>query len=202
MTRPVRRSPPGLLLLCLFVLSGCSSDPDDLASSETAPLLAPAASNAVDGALPTEALSQTSPEEQAAAVAAVAAYDGSWALDVQARRDPGAKPNWQLDYRQYFTDPALSVALGQVYGMRDAGLASPTGEPSRDPRVVAVDLDRQSVEIVDCVDFRTWPEIFVATGEQNSIPEPPFVIQARVIYDPAAGRWLVTEQTPHPDQPC
>lgn len=202
MTRLVRGSPAGSLLLCLLALVGCSSGRDDADSAETVPPSASAASNAVEGALPTDPLAQMGPAEQAAAVAAVAAYDGSWALDVQARRDPGAKPDWELDYRQYFTDPALSVALGSVYGMRDAGLANPTGEPIRSPQVVAVEIETQVVDIVDCIDYRPWPEIFVASGVQNSIPEPPFVVQARAIYDTAGGRWLVAEQSPQPDQPC
>lgn len=190
----------GASLFLVLLMAACSSDPHARQGiSPSSTIAAPSASGPTPSL--TDALGQGE-DEQAAAVAAIAAYNGSWALVVQARRDPGAKPSWKLDYRQYFTDPALSVALGLVYGMRDAGLASPTGEPARDPTVVAADGQARTAEISDCVDFRPWPEIFVSTGQQNSIPAPPFVIEARVIYDAGAGRWLVTEQTPHPDQPC
>lgn len=201
MTRLVRR-PRAASLLLIVLLTACSPGPDDTSSPESSPSPAAGSSPAEAMPTPTGTLGQGSADEQAAASAALAAYNNSWALDVQARRDPAAKSDWKLDYRLYFGEPALSVALGLVYGMRDAGLASPTGEPIRDPQVAAVGGQAQSAEIRDCVDFRPWPEIFVSTGQRNSIAGPPFVIEAQVSYDAVVGRWLVTEQTPHPGQPC
>lgn len=194
------RPPRAWFLLAIAVLAtACSPQADTPAPTATSETTA---SSASPSPTPTVETGQGGEDEAAAGVAALAAYNGGWSLFVQSRRDPGAKPNWELDYRQYYMDPELSEALGQIYGMRDAGLASPTGEPLRDPAVASVDLEAQVVQVRDCVDLSPWPQIYVATGVLNSQPQPPFVIEARVIYDAAAGRWLVTEQTPDPDEPC
>lgn len=196
--RLMRRSIAGLVL-CGLLVAGCSADPDDTASpssiDETTATSESAAPSTTDEA------GQGGPDDQAAAMAALAAYNGGWAIVVQSYRDPGAKPNWELDYRQYITEPELSEALGQVYGMRDAGVAHVTGEPVRDPTATNVDLQALVVEIRDCVDVNPWPQTYVATGQSNSRPQDPFVLEARVIYDTAAARWLVTEQTPT-EAPC
>lgn len=195
--RLTKRSIAGLLLSVLLV-AGCSADPDDTPS----PSSTESTTSASASPTPTVETGQGGEDEAAAAMAALAAYNGGWAMVVQSYRDPGAKPNWELDYRQYITEPELSEALGYVYGLRDAGVAHPSGDPVRNPAAARVDLDAQVVEVRDCVDLSAWPQVFVATGVLNSTPQPPFVIEARVIYDAAAARWLVTEQTPLPDQPC
>ncbi len=189
------------LLGLVTPLAGCSSseETDDVSTST-----AGGASSDPRPAAPstTEQPELDGEEEQAAAMAALEAYDSAWAVLVQSYRDPGAKPDWELDYRQYMTEPELGTALAYVYGLRDAQLAHPSGTPVRNPTVTSVDLEAQIIEVRDCVDLSQWPQVSTATGMLNATPQPPYVVTARVVYEDAAGRWLVSEQTPETSQPC
>lgn len=188
------------LCLTLAVLAGCGGDnpePEPSRSSETST----SSETPTTSAEPTDT-GQGGPDEQAAAQDALAAYNAAWDLVVLARRDPGAKPDWSLDYGQFYGEPLLSQVLGTLYGMRDDGLANPSGAPIRQPEAGAVDLASGSVAIKDCVDVAQWPQIYVATGESNSVPQPPYLLEAQVVYSQADGRWLVVEQVADPNRPC
>jgi len=114
-------------------------------------------------------------------------------LDVLARRDPGAKPDWRLDFQQFYAEPELSDALSTIYGLRDAGISAPSGEPARAPVAAEVDIEQMQVTITDCVDTRPWPSID-ATGAVVSTEQPPRPLTARAYYDTQLARWLVVEQ--------
>lgn len=188
----------GLPLLAALLLAGCTGDTGDGPPRSTPP--STSASETTEPA-PTTA-PPLSPDEQAAADAALAAYNGGWGVQVQAIRDPGAKPDWRLDFQQFFAEPLLSEILGGIYGYRDAGLAAPAGEPSRAPIVTDVDLNRMQVSITDCVDSRPWPFVVVATGAPGSTPRAPGPVSAQVSYNSQLARWLVIEQEADLEATC
>ena len=175
----------GFVAVALTACSPDLGDPVDTSESSSSAEVEP-----TETSVPTPSLT---PDEQAAADAALAAYNGAWGVQVLAQRNPGAKPDWRLDFQQFFAEPLLSEVLSTIYGLRDAGLTAPTGEPVRTPVVTEVDLDAMHVTIVDCVDTRPWPSLD-ASGAVVSTPRLPGPVTAQVDYDTQLARWLVVQQ--------
>ncbi len=179
-----------------IALTACSPDPGD--PVDTSDSSSSAEVEPTETSVPTSSLT---PDEQAAADSALAAYNGGWEIRVLAQRDPGAKPDWRLDFQQFYAEPLLSSALATLYGLRDAGLRSPTGEPARAPVAAEVDIEQMQVTITDCVDTRPWPSID-ATGAVVSTEQPPRPLTARAYYDTQLARWLVVEQEADLEATC
>jgi hypothetical protein len=173
----------------LLALTACGTDGD-------APEQTPPASSAFEpSAGPTSSSPATSPDEEAAADAAMTVYRDMTRLVQDARRDP--TQDWLPAYSQLTADPYRSAELFEISALHDRGI-SHTGEVTHDPAVVAVDLaggtdgTLRTVTIQDCVNTRDFPATVQATGEEISAERPPHEAVATVVfYPPPENRWLV-----------
>ncbi|MGI8694735.1 MAG: hypothetical protein ACR2JK_17850 [Geodermatophilaceae bacterium] len=193
MTRSRMAASAAAGLALLIALAGCSGEEAPPAATSPNPTAAPT---------PTTEPPPT-PEEEAEAAAASAAFDvyqTATALDLQAYADPSR--DWETEYRLLAGDPFLNQQLLSLAYYRDNGLAF-RGRPSSDPEVAEVQLAPfGQVTIRDCFDIGDWVPVNTKTGQVfGEQPVGEYVIVSLVTrYDD--GRWLVSEQTPYPDQPC
>lgn len=185
----------GLLAGCGASGARTSSDSSSVVPGVSpSPSTNPSASASGGTALPIPWTSQTgSPAQQAAAVAALAAYRVMWAdlatigQSLDGWKNPGLgahlddKPliQWSQQFANY-------AKLGEVI----------IGAPITDPRVVRVDTGPApaKVEIADCFDNTKWPVVYAATHKPvDNKPGTRERTEALVILG-TDGYWRVTRQ--------
>ncbi len=178
-------------------MSGPGSDSAPVKpGASPAPSVAPGPSVSMSPALalPTPWVSRTaSPAQQAAAVAALAAYRGMWAdLATIGQSEQGWK---DPELGEYMTDKPLVDWSQTLANYAKLGQVS-SGAPLIDPRVVKVDASSKptQVEIADCFDSTKW--ITVSATTHRPVDSSPGVrerTEALLNLD-TDGYWKATEQ--------
>lgn len=185
------------LLPVLLVAVGCiSSGATESPARSVPPSTAAAPSSSVAPPAP------PTPEE-AAARAAMEAYEGFWSVRNEADRAPGAR-DWAPAISRYTADPARYFAIENINAYAEASVHA-VGEPEHSPRIESVSLEQPPrVVIIDCIDFTGTDVVRDDTGESVADPAQPPRSQLRavlVLY-PDPDRWLVQETESLLEQSC
>ena len=128
--------PPGLKLayavgVAFLVCAGCTSDPQaGPTTTATGPSASVASESSAGSASSASSVVETTgpwppgstPEQQAAATAAIAAFDNYVKVVIATQQDPAGR-DWEPEIRKYLADPAaanlvestLSLAKGEVH---------------------------------------------------------------------------------------
>ncbi|WP_152628042.1 hypothetical protein [Streptacidiphilus neutrinimicus] len=182
------------------VLAGCatsqhSAQASDAASSTGSGVASPRTSASRSASvLPAPwASSQGTPAQQAAAQAALAAYQGMWSDLARL----GGTSDWRNpELGRYMTGDVLSNWSSSFALNKRQGLVL-LGTPVSTPRVfsVAPSDHPNTVEIADCVDMRNWLQYGASTHRlADSVPGGRHWSEAAVTFDPRWQRWLVSQQ--------
>lgn len=181
-------------------LAGCATTQSatgagDAASTSTgARSSPPRASASPSPELPSAwASAQGTATQQAAAQAALTAYQGMWSDLTRL----GATSDWKNpELGRYMTGDVLSSWSTTLAQNKRLGLVL-RGSTKDEPRVLSVSPADQPthVEIADCVDDTRWLQYSAATGKlANNSPGGRHRSEALVTYDAGWQRWLVSQQ--------
>jgi hypothetical protein len=206
----------GLVAFCIVLLAGCTSEsgvvtqtlestsaspvestptPSTGSTAQTEPSSptppsSTAASSTADNPWP----ANLTPDQVAAAQAALATVDGYIQVSAAANADPASK-DWTSEIRTYAADPAAAQTLDALASLVVAQVHQTAPPVYEHPKVISIDEYRIVVEA--CADNTTTNAV---DGDGNSVLQPP--INPRVIVSftlrlsaPADGGWLVGEQT-------
>ncbi|SFT82692.1 hypothetical protein SAMN05660657_03331 [Geodermatophilus amargosae] len=194
---PLARCARGLLAGAVLLVAGCGGES---APSTQPPTSAPAPSPQTSSPPP-----PPSPEE-AAAVAALVAFQDAVRVTDQARKDPAAQ-DWEPAIRRHLGDPAAVLAVQSVRDYATLGLRQ-EGDSVVTAEVTEVDLaaaEGPTVRITGCFDSGSRQVIDVNTGVPVAPGTPPrFVWNVGVTQFPTevGEPWLVTVLEPLTSQPC
>ena len=193
---PRARCARGLLAGAALLVAGCGGE---AAPSTQPPTSAPAPSPQTSSPPPPSA-------EEAAADAALVAFQDAVRVTDQANRDPAAQ-DWEPAIRRHLGDPAAVLAVQTVRDYATLGLRQ-EGDSVVTAEVTGIDLaaaEGPTVRITGCYDSQSTRVVDVRTGA----PVPPatptrFVWNVAVTQFPteAGEPWLVTVLEPLTSQPC
>jgi len=145
------------------------------------------------------------PDQQAMAQAALAAYHQAWTVIDQAYSDP--TQSWEPTIRQYIADPYALVVLKSLQGLASKQFHT-VGSNKVDAVVTAVEGsgDGAKVTIEACVDS-SGGDLLDVNGKSVKAPLPvgPRIKQSGNVYKYADkdGGWLLSEvNVPNPYEPC
>ena len=145
------------------------------------------------------------PDQQAMAQAALAAYHQAWTVVDQAYADP--TQSWEPTIRQYIADPYALVVLKSLQGLASKQFHT-VGSNKVDAVVTAVEGsgDGAKVTIEACVDS-SGGDLLDVNGKSVKAPLPvgPRIKQSGNVYKYADkdGGWLLSEvNVPNPYEPC
>ena len=131
--------------------------------------------------------------QQAAAVAALTAYNGMW-QDLTALGATSDYKNPRM--AAHMVAQPLTEWMQQFADNARQGVVD-IGRPAWHPEVVSVTPPTQPtrVEIADCIDDSNWTQVYESSGEKvNGAAGERFRSEALVRFVPLTNSWMVTQE--------
>jgi hypothetical protein len=197
-----------VLLVTVSVCAGCTSDPPASPSAGATTSAATTSAEPISSSnpvTPSAAPSLTSsavestgpwppgstPEQQEAAKAAVAAFESYVTVVTAAQQDPAGR-DWEPEIRKYLEDPAAADLVASVGSLAAGGVRMVEPAVHENARVTVVD-DQQATVVV-CVD-ETAVTFVDRTGQPVELPAetPRGTVTATVRNEGADKGWFVSE---------